>query len=238
MNKKEHLIKSLKIATNALRNDTIHYNWKEQESCNMGVVSQAVLGKTPKELEELSEPMFKKLGKLKKNDPSFELSWKNAVKYTCSITGKDMPKIIKDLENAGISREDIVHLEYLENPAILAMSDIKRTPVYGNVETGKENKMVKVLHPNYFLSLLRFKVSVMREVPILENKIISYKFDKDYYEKKENLIKYLIAWVSILENDNSFDNEKDALEAKLLNAVAEEDYENAALLRDQILVTK
>lgn len=236
MNRKENLIKSLKVATNALKNDTIHYNWKEQESCNMGVVSQAVLNKTSVEISKDSNPMFKKLDKIDKE--RIQHTWKNAVKYTCSITGKKIPKIIKELEQAGISREDIVHLEYLENPAILVLSGIDKEAVYGDVVVGKENKMVKVAHPNFFLSFLGIKVSVLKEIDVIENKIIDYEYPEDYYKKKENLIKYLVAWVSILENDNSFENVKDDLEAKLINAVVDEDYESAAILRDKILFTK
>lgn len=236
MNKKEHLIKSLKVAINALRTDIVNYDWKTQESCNMGVVSQAVLGITSKKLSKGLLPLFKKLDEL--GEKHIDHTWKNAVKYTCSITGKDLPDIISDLDKAGIGREDIVHLEYLENPAILALSGIDQNPIYGDVVVDKKAMLVKEPHPNLLFAFFGVKVSVMRIVPIKENKIIGYEYPKNYYEDKDNLIKYLVAWVSILENNNSFDNVKVDLEAKLLNAVVDEDYETAALLRDKISFSK
>ncbi len=45
MNKrKENLIKSLKIVIDALKKNQVEYEWKEQSSCNCGLVAQAILG--------------------------------------------------------------------------------------------------------------------------------------------------------------------------------------------------
>lgn len=46
MNRKQKLIESLRLVIGALKNGTIHYDWKEQHSCNAGVVAQAVLEET------------------------------------------------------------------------------------------------------------------------------------------------------------------------------------------------
>lgn len=86
MNRKEKLINSLNIAVNALKNDIIHYNWAEQDSCNAGVVSQAVLGMDIDSLRKLRRPMFEKLigiNEKRRKDGMNELekTWKNAVKY-------------------------------------------------------------------------------------------------------------------------------------------------------------
>jgi hypothetical protein len=78
-------------------------------------------------------------------------TWKQLVQYTCNATGKSISKIITTLAEHGLQPQDIVHLEYLENTAILAKADI-------NIK------------------------------------------EKNYYQKKSNLIKYLQSWILILES--------------------------------------
>lgn len=240
MNKRENLINSLKIAINALRNDIIHYDWSKQSSCNAGIVSQAVLGVSVDEMNELRKPLFKTLEKINdkksQNEKEISLTWKNAIKYGCPLTGKSMPQIIIDLENAGISREDIVHLEYLENPAILEVSGIEKEIIYGDVEIDGKYQDVRVPHSNILLAFLGVKTTINKYFPIYEKQIIGDRYPKEYYTKKDNLIKYLVGWVSILENGSTttFSDDVSTLEAKLLNAVADENYEVAADLRDKI----
>lgn len=239
MNRKEKLINSLTVAVNALKNDIVHYNWSEQDSCNAGVVSQAVLGMDPDALRKLRRPMFEKLSEVnerrrKDSLDELEKTWKNAVKYTCNITGKNMPRIMEELENAGLTREDIVHLEYLENPAILEKSGIEKVPVYKKVQVGEKESVRKVKAKGY-LSRLLGETELEKVIePIYEDQISEYVYPKGYHTKKENLIKYLSAWIRILKGESDFQNDRQSLEAELLNAVAEEQFEKAAEIRNKI----
>jgi hypothetical protein len=232
MNKKEHLIKSLEVAIDALRNGTIHYDWINQCSCNAGIVSQAVLGLSANELEEVKEPLFKVVNEIYEKDSKVERSWKNAIMYGCPLTGKSIPTIIKDLENAGLSRNDIVHLEYLDNPGILANSDIQTETVEDKTLTGYETHTV----PDNSTFMKRWKKATKEvEVPIYVN-YVREVYPTNYYRKKENLIKYLFSWVKILKNEIREDIKiKAQLESMLLIAVSEENYERAAQLRNEIL---
>lgn len=236
MNRKEKLIDSLRIAANALKNDTIYYDWNNQCSCNAGVISQAVLGITSDELEKKRKSLFSVLsGKndgLNSNDKDYvDYTWKNAVQYGCPITGKNMPEIIRDLEAAGLTREDIVHLEYLENPAILEVSTIEKIKtVVGKNQVGtKKEERVR----RKFLGLV--KETYMEEVPVYQD-IYEEKYPSRYYAKKENVIKYLSAWIKILTEDVTYSDDKNTLEANLLNAVAEERYEDAAEIRNRLVI--
>jgi hypothetical protein len=223
MEKKAHLIKSLEIAIDALKNDTIAYNWLKTHSCNTGVVAQALLGVTRQELNEISCPLFMDL-------PGESKTWKKGVKYNCPITGESIPEIIKRLEAAGLHRNDIVHLEYLENPAILANSTIKKIKVPKEVITGTEIKTV--LDKSSLWSILRGK---KRQIPVDKKEIAEEEiYPAKYYEEKENLIKYLVSWVQILKNEYKEVGQREDLEAELLVAVAEENYEKAAAIRDSI----
>jgi len=244
MNRKETLIKGLRTAIDALKNDTINYNWNNQCSCNMGVVAQAVLELSFDELKQLNKELFKpidSLNKKRKEDGKDRImpSWKNAVKYACPITGKDMPEIINILESKGMSRADIVHLEFLENPAILELSSIKKIETVTSVQTGTETKEYPTTH--WFWKYFGHTEKV--EVPIYEHST-AYAYPTDYYQHKENVILYLSAWLNILTNENleikvkdTNDSRKEAsinLEKELLHAVADENFERAAELRDAI----
>lgn len=237
MSKKETLINGLRTAIDALKNDTIHYNWNNQLSCNMGVVAQAILEVDTKVLEKMHKPLFKEINLVNKRRKAkgkdqIDTTWKNAVKYACPITGKDMPEIINILESKGMSRADIVHLEYLENPAILELSGIERVENITYKEVPSKNWLYRI-----------FGRTEREEIPAPEG-AQKYKYESAYYQKKENVILYLSAWLNILTNENLEIKIKDYnnstretyinLEKELLSAVADEDYEKAADLRDRL----
>lgn len=235
MNKKEHLVSSLRLAINALENDTIKYNWYEQCSCNAGVVSQAVLGISQDDLDVLRKPAFKKLvdhnTQVEKSDKEIQLTWKNSIKYTCPITGKGMPKVFQDLEDAGLSRFDIAHLEFMDNPAILAESTIEKVQIKTSTRVIGQRQFEVV--KKRFFGLITKKEMITEDIT---EDVFELKYPGQYYTKKSNLIKYLSAWIRILENQpTSLDTtDMNDLEGKLLNAVAEEDYELAVEIRNQI----
>ncbi len=233
MNKKEKLISSLNIVINALENDTIHYDWVKQQSCNCGLVAQTILGNSSEELNDRvnSEGIFNR--ELFKNKlGSDDVTWKNAVKMWCPIAGKPMKQIFSDLEEAGLSKEDIVHLEFMDNPAILSLSGIEKT------QKRTERVWVgtrQIPRTDFWGKLFGSKTSE----DIYENQVIEETYK--WWSSPKNLAKYLKAWVSILKenreslNENDFENlSKQELNERLLVAVADEDYQSAARIRDEI----
>ena len=236
MSRKENLIKSLNIAIRALENDTVDYNWNVQEQCNCGVVSQAILGLHVDEFHQkvksnnlFSHKMFDKKDVGGEQRPK---TWKNAVKAWCPIANKPFKTIFTELTDAGLSPDDICHLEYMENKAILDKAGISTVITY--------NKDVQV-GTNYapstsFLGKLFGKKIA---VPVYETKTFTAP-DKDFYKKKENLIKYLKGWVKILKEERDPIEEDlsnyhiNELNERLLVAVADEDYTTAINLRNTI----
>lgn len=222
--KKQHLINSLKIAINALKNDIIKYEWRDQDACNCGVVSQAVLNKSYQNLQKDTVPLFNVF-----RGSDIKPTWKNAVKHFCDITGKTKNKVLNDLFKAGLSPEDICHLEYLENPAILKRSGIMYTGSITETEIVKKEIKVK-----RWWGRTRTRIQEVKE--IVTKQVTDY-LEPEYYAKKENLIKYLVAWVQILEEEQKpVTNQSSAtdLQEQLLKLVANEEYEAAALVRDQL----
>ncbi len=236
MNKKEKLVSSLKIVIDALRNDTIYYDWNEQHSCNAGVVAQACLGITRDEVNSLRSPLFSVLDDLnEKRDDSkkINLTWKNAVKYGCPITGLSNFEIINRLEKAGLSKADIVHLEYLENPAILEISGIKKVETVSKEKVDEIVRFEEKERSSFFGRMFGGKTTLKIVEPVYKETVVE-KYPVSYYSKKENLILYLSAWVKILTQETSHETQAAQLEARLLNAVADENYELAAELRNQL----
>jgi len=215
MKKKEKLISALKVAINALETGAVHYQWERQESCNCGVVAQAILGTNLYSLRrEFDEGYGVILPHMKKTDIPIDHTWKNLVKFGCSITGEPLLDILKRLKEAGMSPEDIVHLEYMSHPGILAKVELKSCE-----RTRKVKKRVK--HSNFFLRL----------IGLTQEKEVVRKVQCDPHTSQENLVTYLKAWVSILGSEVT---EQTNLQEKLLHAVADENYELAADLRDMI----
>lgn len=242
--KKIKLIKGLNLAINALKNNTIHYEWTSQSSCNCGIVSQAILGKNKKEIHDLWGEASIKMQDFETDKVKIDKTWQNAVKYLCPITGEPTVDVFRKLFDAGLSKSDIVHLEYMDNKAILERSGInkkiKKITTEKVLEKTIEETEIKK-HPNFFLRIFGKKVQekvkkdVFREVS--SEKIVN---DDLYHTRQGNLIKYLTAWVLILEEGIKY-KESDLndlnvfqLENELLVAVAEENYEYASVLRDKL----
>lgn len=236
MAQKEKLIKSLNSVIRALENDTVNYDWYGTSTCNCGVVSQALLGLQQNEFSDkitlnnlYSHKWFepKKEGGL-----GYEKNWKNAVKLWCPITNKPLKDIFIELNDAGLSADDICHLEFMENKAILAKSGIvTHREFYKDVQSGVNY----VPDTTFFGRLFNRKVAV----PVYEKKKFVEPIAK-YYTHKDNLIKYLKAWVSILKDerdpieDDLSNYHINELNERLLVAVADEDYNTAIKLRDAI----
>src|SRR5271165_6450143 len=107
--KKQKLIKALNLAINALKNDTVHYSWQHQNSCNCGIVAQAILGKNKQQINSLWANVETKLEEINIK----EYTWRNGVKHLCPITGEPLVDVFSKLFESGLSKEDIVHLEYM-----------------------------------------------------------------------------------------------------------------------------
>lgn len=242
--KKQKLIRGLNLVINALKNNTIHYEWTEQHSCNCGVVAQSILGRNKVEINQYWVEASGKLGQFETDKKKIDRTWQNAVKHLCPITGEPMAEIFKKLFEAGLSKSDIVHLEYMDNKAILDRSGINmkiRKTIKEKVfeKTVEETEIQK--HPNFFLRLFGKKIEVKVKKDVFKEVSSEKTVDDDnYHTRRGNLIKYLTAWVLILQEGIKYteselsDLNASQLENELLVAVAEENYEYATVLRDKL----
>lgn len=143
------LINSLSDCVYALQNNTIFYKWDHQSSCNCGIVVQSILDKNKDEVGVLFDDECEQNFKGEENNAH---TWKALVQQTCNATGRSVSKIVNILMASGMRPEDIVHLEYLENEAILAKTDIDTGEK--NYHAKKENLIaylkawIAILHTN------------------------------------------------------------------------------------------
>ena len=179
--KKVTLIEALTSVVTALRNNTIAYNWIKQNTCNCGLVAQAITRTGNEELSrDYIQPISTPLKEKKKS--KFCPSWSDMVAEYCPLTGEPIAEVFKKLYEAGLTREDIGHLEYLSDPIILKKINIdtnSTTETYSKTETKEQGWWI-------FKKTVEFKVEKTK--------------NNHYYQKKENLIAYLEAWIEILKN--------------------------------------
>jgi hypothetical protein len=112
---RQKLITAIDIVIRNIENDTIKYDWDEYGSCNMGLVAQALLGKTA---DSLDAAIGRTIDNFETNNESFD--WSKLVIKFCPMTGLSKHKIFKALQESGLSREDMMHLEYLSDPKVLS----------------------------------------------------------------------------------------------------------------------
>lgn len=153
------IIPILKQVIYALENNFTNYDWLKQGHCNCGHVAQIILNKNGDEVGTLfakdaekfcefeikdeitykNKPYFFGLFNTKEEKitkkkvykrPNIGGTWKDLTQSSCSATGLSGSTIIKAFQSAGFRPEDIVHIEFLENKAILANSDIKIEEYY------------------------------------------------------------------------------------------------------------
>ena len=137
---KEKLIAGLKLAITSLTNDTIKYDWTKFKHCNCGVVARTTLKYDNDTFKELVNAPFEAI---REEEDVEGLTWKNVVQSYCSVTGLSNFRVFRELEAAGMTNVDMVHLEYLSDPEILAASGIKKVDITKKVLKGTKTVMVK-----------------------------------------------------------------------------------------------
>jgi hypothetical protein len=233
MSNKAKLITALNAVVMALESQTIHYDWAQQSSCNCGVVAQAILGVDAIALSKLREPMFERYRQLLRGaGKKPQQTWREAIQWTCPITGENNMEIMRRLTAAGLSTHDMAHLEFLSNPAILAASGIQLKNETATTEEEKERDVANSKFKQFFGWPATYKEKYTEKVTR------TYKYGINFQADVKNLILYLKAWVKILQADippvEVGELDKQNLHTRLLHAVADEDYEAAASLRNVI----
>ena len=102
------LIEALRETARRLRNGA-SYSWGHHGSCNCGNLVQVVCRLTKEEIVTHAH--------------TGEGEWTEIAKEYCSATGAPLYLIMQKLEQLGLTRTDIHHIEYLDDRAILNYLD-------------------------------------------------------------------------------------------------------------------
>ena len=88
-----------------LLNQSKSYQWGHSGHCNCGHLAQVMTGKTYSELLKISQVR--------------EGDWSQQAEMYCDNSGIEIDNVIGLMLKSGLNIEDIEHIEYLSNPAIL-----------------------------------------------------------------------------------------------------------------------
>lgn len=199
----EKLISALESVISGLESGSVNYDWEKVCQCNCGLVAQAITGLQDKELyEKLLHPMIekyhdasegrRKLNHKKKYDPT----WCQLVAEYCPLTGMPMEGIFKILYEAGMTRENIAHLENLSDKTILERAEINTESIINYKKERLEVK--KRVYRDGILGFFGFKKTI---IEFIDGHNDIKAGIKKYYAGSHNLLKYLKAWVEILKEE-------------------------------------
>lgn len=102
------LSQTLNMVADKLDAGTVEYSWWNPQQCNCGVVAQAILGISRSKLDKFL-------------DRYEGGTWEGMVNEVCPMTGRPTARIFAELHDAGLTRDDLIHLERLSDPNVLAL---------------------------------------------------------------------------------------------------------------------
>lgn len=186
------LINALKSVLVNLAEDKVDYDWSETNKCNMGLVARSITGTLEDEFMKKYWINISREYKLKKNKHiTGSPWWSDLANHYCPTTGMPMVKIFQILYEAGMTKQDIINLETLKDEKILSLAGISKEPIVTYKHIAKTKTVTKI----NFLGFRKIEKENTGEVEtIVDSK-------KEYYQSKENFIKYITAWIKILEQE-------------------------------------
>ncbi len=111
------LVHALKKAAQQLKNGQ-PYQWGHMGSCNCGHLAQVLLNVSKASIHQLA---MEKVG-----------DWNEQLNDYCPTSGLAMDQLIWGLLEKGLSQNDLMDLEYLRNPHILAQINDSNKPLLHN----------------------------------------------------------------------------------------------------------
>lgn len=196
---KTKLITALRTAAKALEDGTFAYNWKKPESCNCGVIASTLMNKSISGLRSVLPESIP-------TEEGLDCSWRGFVQNYCPVTGLSENVVLKALQEAGMSQQDIVELETLSNALVCERAGIVmgKDRKWGVISAAKE---VKTPKKNSIFQRLFYSAPKSEEV----SEWLSAYGDKNY------TIRYMRAWADLLTEHGQADQPKRKQSQSLAN---------------------
>lgn len=180
MEHRSKLIEALRQSAKALETETIYYEWTEPACCSCGVLFCALLDISEHALEMRLPTRIGHAG----------TNWTTTVGQHCTVTGKPVHELFQQLMAFGLTAQDIVQLEYLENPRVLARMDLQAP--------GKPESPVDRSWWRRVLSWVGRVASVTTK-PDVVSAPPALKPDRD---KPMHVAAYMRVWANLLEEED------------------------------------
>lgn len=111
------LHETLLIAANAIERGTVNYDYKYPGCCQCGVVFQAITGRSQIQLHNDNARLTQACPDVA--DQRWA-QWQWLARAFCPVTGIPQDELLRGLHDAGMTAENITHLENLSDPEVLA----------------------------------------------------------------------------------------------------------------------
>ncbi len=100
------LVHALRVTAHRLASPEVPYRWSHQGQCNCGHLAQTLTAMRPAQIHEagLEAPG----------------DWSEHARDYCPTSGLAIDRIITTMLDAGLSGDDLVHLERLSDPKVLS----------------------------------------------------------------------------------------------------------------------
>ncbi len=109
--KRTRLVEALRVTAARLRSGA-RYQWGHYGECNCGHLAQTLTNLSPGQIHRLA---LERDGEWRHQAAAFK-----GEAERCEVTGQRLDLVIRRMLGAGLSIEDIIHLETLSDPAVLA----------------------------------------------------------------------------------------------------------------------
>lgn len=146
----EHLIEAFRKTIHKLKNHA-PYQWGHMGACNCGNLAQ--------ELTKMSKGEIHRYAMQKSGD------WNDQLIDYCPTSGYPMDLMISKMIEAGLTVDELKHLETLSDPIIL-----KKIPFERRVKIKKNNKEDVILYMETWLKILEDDFLRNLKIQIPENK--------------------------------------------------------------------
>lgn len=175
---KTKLITALRTTASAIEAGTFNYDWTKLAQCNCGSLFCALTGKSAAELKTKCPPQLSE---------KHTGTWKQLAGLHCPITGMPTQELFKELLSYGLTPQDIVNLEYLEDPRVKARMNLQK------LEGNEPPDPLPPTKRKWYQRLSRAVVAASTPKPKL------------YYNNKNHVAAYMRAWADLLKEEGAMD---------------------------------
>lgn len=162
------LKESLEKVIISLENKTVLYNWNNCSVCNCGLVVKELLHVDLKSMDTIVNAIKEEVNLSIK----YKTTWEGLVNRSCNETSLPLTKIFSILSEKGLTPHNIIHLENLSDPKILAKIDKNIINFVSQTDDSNKNKYFLLEYLKAWVKLLEEKEVKISKVSLKINELV------------------------------------------------------------------